>query len=200
MNFIDVKFNKMDLVRQLSNELDETKRELNKNNNESHKLLANLLIPLLTEIRELKEEVRMLKIGYNEHPKKILILKKEILKLDNSFLLKILKYNDHRTEFELFKSYYMNENAQCPIIVSNNHKIKILTENGWEDDYEGYKMLDIITSNIYRTLLSVNTLENIENGDLFMKNQQYLNKFLDYRYKNLVYKKIRDYLKHYQNS
>ena len=94
----------------------------------------------------------------------------------------------------------MNENVQCPIIVSNNHKIKILTENGWEDDYEGYKMLDIITSNIYRTLLSVNTLENIENGDIFMKNQQYLNKFLDYRYKNLVYKKIRDYLKHFQNS
>lgn len=190
----------MDIVRQLNNELLETKRELNENSNESHKLLANLLIPLLNELRDLKEEVRQLKLGYNECPKKILILKKEILKLDSHFLLKILKYNDHRTEFELFKAYYMNENTQCPIIVSNNHKIKILTENGWEDDYEGYKMLDIITSNIYRTLLSVNTLENIENGDLFMKNQQYLNKFLDYRYKNLVYKKIRDYLKHYQNS
>ena len=190
----------MNILRQLNQELIETKREVNENSNESHKLLANLLIPLLNELRELKEEVKQLKLGYNHYPKKVLILKKEILKLDNSFLLKILKYNDHRTEFELFKAYYMNENIQCPIIVSNNHKIKILTENGWEDDYEGYKMLDIITSNIYRTLLSVNTLENIENGDLFMKNQQYLNKFLDYRYKNLVYKKIRDYLKHFQNS
>ena len=37
----------MDFVRQLSNRLNETKRELNENNNESHKLLANLLIPLL---------------------------------------------------------------------------------------------------------------------------------------------------------
>ena len=33
----------------------------------------------------------------------------------------------------------MNENVQCPIIVSNNHKIKILTENGWEDDCEDIK-------------------------------------------------------------
>ena len=66
----------MDFVRQLSNELNETKRELNENNNESHKLLANLLIPLLTELRELKEEVRQLKLGYNDHPK-VLILKKK---------------------------------------------------------------------------------------------------------------------------
>ena len=118
----------MDIVRQLNNELVETKRELNENSNESHKLLANLLIPLLNELRDLKEEVRQLKLGYNECPKKILILKKEILKLDSHFLLKILKYNDHRTEFELFKAYYMNENTQCPIIVSNNHKIKIYIE------------------------------------------------------------------------
>jgi len=190
----------MDLIRQLNNEITETKKELYNSDNESHKLLANLLIPLLTEIRELKEEVRQLKCEKIEYPKPTLILKKEIFKLDNKFLLKLLSYNDHRTEIELFKAYYLKENTQCPIIVTNNHKIKILTNNGWEDDYDGYNMLDIITSNIYRTLLSVNTLENIENGELFMRNQIYLNKFLDYRYKNIVYKKIRDYLKHLQNS
>jgi hypothetical protein len=174
------------------------------NINDTQQLIANLVLPLLSELRELKDEVKSLKQQNSNMitKNKSLVFKKEILKIEPKILLKILDYNSHRTELELFKLYYLKNNDihECPIDIITDKKIKYYSEDGWKMDYEGYETLDILCYNIYRTLLSINTLENIENSEKFLKNQTYLNKFLDNRYRNIVYKKIRDYLKHLKKS
>ena len=145
---------------------------------------------LREENQQLKNQLRLLESSTERKLNKK--LKKEILKVDDKeFLLNILKYQDHRTELELFKYYYFDE---CPIKIISERKIKIFTDKGWIDDYDGYRTTEILSCNIYRTLLKVNNMDNIEDSEVFLKNQMYLNKFLDDKYRRLVYKKIKLYM------
>lgn len=185
----------INIALSLSNELKELKCQLT-TINDVNTSLKEEVDELKSEISDLTNEVNNFRNNPNlKMNKNRFIFKKETLKLDKEFLLRILKYNDHRTELELFKEYYLNGDECCPIQVVSERKIRLFTKNGWILDRNGYKMEEILCSNIYRTLIGVNTLENIQNGDTFVQNQTYLNKLLtDKIYRRNLYNRIRNHL------
>lgn len=169
---------------------------------ENRLLEKEILYTLLEEIKSLKEESKNLKeeiknLKNNNGLRINKTLKKEIFNKDVEFLLKILEYQDHRTEIEFFKEYYFEE---CPIKVISERKIKIHTKKGWIDDYNGYRTTEILCSNIYRSLLSVNNNDYIDDSNQFLSNQMYLNKFLDPKYCRNVFNKIKIFIVDHENE
>lgn len=150
-------------------------------NNSDRDILKMMLVSfedIRREIRDLKEDIDFLKKEYQKNtiPEYIRVpIKKGEMSLPNDTIELALSYNSDSGDILMFKRYYL-KGEEPPIRKSNPRQYEYWNGKKWVRDKDyGKEVIDIIINNIKNCYRSYNTLENVPNGEIFVRNQKYIN-------------------------
>ena len=150
--------------------------------------VKTLLIKLLSEISEMKEDIADIKLGLEKDyviSRPHIVLKKERLEIDDNDVINCLKLNSIKVDILLIKQYYFKHNVQSPIKYVNMRKYEYWDGKKWTLDLYGVTIMEIIICNLKHLYIRINTVENYDSAT-FLSNQEYINKMNNDRYrKNL---------------
>jgi len=121
-------------------------------------------------------------------------LKQEDLNIDQSDVLKAIQYRDHRSIIYIFKLYYKtktNETYTYPIRIIGKRKFSYYDNKQWNNDSFGHHCIKVIFQNIQNLFIKFNNMElyDISYED-FIKNQTFICKLINDKYKRDIFKNI----------
>ena len=159
---------------------------------------------LLSEINELKKQILIINKSKIINPT-IKELKIENIELPSKIIIKSLNLNSIKGDLIIFKQFYIgtkisneNNNMQPPIQCVCSRKYTYWDNGKWNDDMDGYIIAEILSKNIQQCYLKVNFLINLNhNIDQFILNQAHIHKLSDEKYKRLLIREIRNYIKNF---
>jgi hypothetical protein len=137
-----------------------------------------------------------------EKDKKVIIdnykeIKKEKYDLDIIFIKDCLDMNNIDGEIKIFKKVYMeNISKQYYPIRNFRKKMQYWYNDNMNDDPNGNYIKNTILENIENCYLSVNNIDNYKNNiEQFLKNQEYIIKLCEQKYKDKFLNSIIDLIK-----
>jgi len=144
---------------------------------------------LFSDIKVIKQDIVMLKthINGNKSVIPIVSLKDELFDIGVDELLDTLSLNNTKSDMCIIKKYYFSSEL-VPIRRMNMRHYEYW-DDGWKLDLYGKNIVNIISNNLYRTYLSVNTIDNLT-AEQFISNQNYLFKIIKDKYKKNLLKEI----------
>jgi hypothetical protein len=157
-----------------------------------------------TDMKDMKTEINNIK--KRKSPKsncndistgqKIVEIKSEKLNIPEKFIRKCIKYGSIRGDMLIIKHWYIDNSDQPPIRYINSKRWDFWCNGKWNIDFEGEYIKDVISKNIQRAYLSVNTIDYYEdNYDQFLDNQKHIQKLSDKNYKKKILNGIKELLK-----
>lgn len=154
--------------------------------NNLNELTEQTDISELSELTEQTDQTDQTNIAHKE-------LKHELFELDRTFIKDCLNMYSIQGDVKLFKKMYIdNIPKECLAIKYTKRKYQYWLNNCLISDTNGNYIKNIIIKNIEQCYTSINIYdEYTDNMDLFIKNQDYITKLSDDKYKDLFLTKIR---------
>ena len=139
-----------------------------------------------TDISELSEITELTDLTHKE-------LRNELFDLDKTFIKDCLNMYSIQGDVKLFKKMYIdNIPKECYAIKYTKRKYQYWLNNCLINDISGNHIKNIVIKNIEQCYTSINIYdEYTDNIDIFLKNQDYITKLSDDKYKDLFLTKIR---------
>ena len=180
----------------MNKEINDLKKKLKTKNNKEL-IEENKNMNLIDEIIEIenkelynKNEIKKVSSFNNYECREI---KKEKLQLDIDFAKKNLHNHNINSDFQIFKSLYINNIPQTnyPIRHINGNYQYWCNEKMNTDDENGNYIKDTIIDNIMNLYLEINNYDDYkDDNDLFLKNQEYILNMAKPKYKDKFFKNI----------
>jgi len=126
------------------------------------------------------------KINYKKlnYEKNKIVLKKEFIDLENSFLLEYFSRNSMYGDYKIIKEKYLENN----FIIFSDNNYYYWNGNEW---ICGVGFLEIIINNLYKTYCKTNNL--INSPEKYLLNQKHIFNFKNKNYNNKLKNKILSY-------
>lgn len=124
-------------------------------------------------------------LDYNDikKEKNKILLKKEIINLDNEFLLEFFSRNSIYGDYKIIKEYYLDNN----FIIFDGEKY-FYWDNNWKSDLD---FLDIIIKNLQKTYCKIHKMNS--SYEKYLLNQKHIFNFKNKTYINKLKNKILSY-------
>jgi hypothetical protein len=124
-------------------------------------------------------------------------IKKEIYNIDKDFIKECLHLCSIEGDIKLFKKIYIdNVPKECYPIRNYKKNVQYWNDGKMNEDINGNYIKNIIIENIENCYLSINNYQNYENDiDQLLKNQEYISKLNETRYKDKFLSSIIEIIK-----
>lgn len=124
-------------------------------------------------------------------------IKKEIYNLDKNFIKECLSMNNIDGEIKIFQKIYIENTPKEYYPIRNfRKKMQFWLNEHMNDDPNGNYIKNTIVENIENIYLSINKFENYEdNTEQFFKNQEYISKLGESKYRDRFLNLIIDLIK-----
>lgn len=174
---------------------------------ESNEILLKLLEKfgeLQTDMKDMKTELNSIKKGKSTKStdicdsKKydIVEIKSEKLDIPEEFIRRCIKYGNIRGDILLIKYWYLDKSEQPPFRNISRSRWDFWFNGTWNIDINGEYIKDVISKNIQKAYMSVNTIDYYDDDfDLFLSNQKHIQELSDPKYKKQLLCGIKEMLR-----
>ena len=166
--------------------------------------INKLSITILDKISNLEERIKKIEIKIDLINNKninnqiieenLVELKLEDLIINEADISKALEYRDYRSILYIFKLFYKTKTNQTycyPIRIMGKRKFSYYFNKQWNNDPFGHHSINVIFQNIQNLFIKYNDMDQYDiSFDDFIKNQTFICKLLNDKYKRDVFKNI----------
>ena len=154
--------------------------------------LLNGLTELKNDLKHMEKEINSIKKNKNVNSNsntntnklEIMEVKSEKLDIPEEFIRRCIKYGNIRGDILMIKYWYLDKSNEHPIRNINRIRWEFWCNGTWNIDIEGEYIKEVMSKNIQKAYLSVNTFDYYSDDfDLFIENQKHIHELNDPKYK-----------------